>query len=225
MITLVFVETALELVPPEILGHPSVRRNAKRHGKPAEGNLLDRSLHHFAMNRLPNNERRGRPDIIHVCLLEAMGSPLNKSGGLKVWINTQQDFSIEIDPSIRPPRDFNRFKSLIEQLFMEKQTPSTGEPLLRLRRLNLRQLIDEIKPTKVIALTSHGKPGSFVEVAEKVVGERNPVIFIGAYSTGPLSQETLSLSDEKVSIYPESLEAWVVLSRILYAVERASGIL
>jgi len=95
MLQLVFVEAALELVPPEILGHPSVRRNAKRRGKRPEETLLDRSLHHFAMDRLPDSEKRGRPDIIHFCLLEAMGSPLNRAGLLRVWMSTRDGRLVE----------------------------------------------------------------------------------------------------------------------------------
>jgi rRNA small subunit pseudouridine methyltransferase Nep1 len=224
MINLIFVETALELVPMEIVTHPSIRRNAKRHGKPALQNLLDSSLHHFAMLNLPQNQRRGRPDIIHFCLLEAMGSPLNRTGALRVWINTQQGFTISVDSSTRFPRDYNRFKSLIEQLFIDKMSPVTGTPLLTLKEKSLRQLIEEIKPSNVIALTFHGEVSSFEKVAELVVTEKNPTILIGAYPLGALSNETLSLSDEALSVYHESLEAWTVVSRILYAVEKASGI-
>jgi len=212
---LIFIETALELIPPEIITHPSVRRNAKRHGKPAEENLLDRSLHHFAMNRLPENERRGRPDIIHFCLLEAMGSPLNKSGELRVWINTQQGYTITVDPSTRPPRDYNRFKSLMEQLFVDKKSPATGVPLLTLKKISLKELINYLNTSIVIALSSHGEKSSFEEVSKIIVKESNPAILIGAYPSGPLSDEALNLSDKVLSVYPEPLEAWTVLSRTL----------
>ena len=224
MMNLIFVETALELIPLEIITHPSVRRNAKRHGKPAEENLLDRSLHHFAMNRLPENERRGRPDIIHFCLLEAMGSPLNKSGELRVWINTQQGYTITVDPSTRPPRDYNRFKSLMEQLFVDKKSPATGVPLLTLNKMNLKELINYLNTSIVIALSSHGEKSSFEEVSKIIVKESNPAILIGAYPSGPLSDEALNLSDKVLSVYPEPLEAWTVLSRTLCVVEKALGI-
>jgi rRNA small subunit pseudouridine methyltransferase Nep1 len=71
MLTILFVETSLELVPRKIMRHPSVTRNAKREGKKPNEVLLDRSLHHHAMKSLDGAERRGRPDIIHFCLLEA----------------------------------------------------------------------------------------------------------------------------------------------------------
>jgi rRNA small subunit pseudouridine methyltransferase Nep1 len=96
MLTILFVETALELVPGSIVGHPSVVKNARRQGKRPEETLLDRSLHHRAMLRLPMAEKKGRPDIIHFCLLEALGSPLNRKGGLAVWAHTQAGVAIEV---------------------------------------------------------------------------------------------------------------------------------
>lgn len=220
-LNLVFVETALELVPPEILRHPSVRRNAKRRGKRPEETLLDRSLHHYAMNRLPSQERRGRPDILHFCLLEAMGSPLNRAGRLRVWISTPQGFTVEIDPSTRPPRDFNRFKSLMEQLFIDgRSPPGGGEPLLVLRRQTLEELVRKLEPDRVVALTSHGVSGSLTAVAGGLCSLKTPVVFVGAYPSGPMSEETLRLVDERVSVYPEPLETWTVVSRLIHECEK-----
>ena len=131
---LIFTETALELVPREILLHPSVRRNAKRRKKAAEETLLDRSLHHYAMDKLTNAEKRGRPDIIHICLLLTMGSPLNRMGKLNVSISTVNGFEIEVDASTRPPRDCIRFNGLMEQLLINGAVPVEGEPLMKLYR-------------------------------------------------------------------------------------------
>jgi len=222
---LVFVETALELVPPEIQRHPSVRRNAKRRGKRPEETLLDRSLHHFAMDRLPDSEKRGRPDIIHFCLLEAMGSPLNRAGLLTVWISTNDSRLVEVDPSTRPPRDFNRFKSLMEQLLLDGRAPPGGEkPLLVLRDVGLRELVEEVRPTRVVALTSHGQPSSFQALGETLAVEETPMILIGAYPSGAMSRETTTVADQRVSVFPESLEAWTVTSRVLYEAEKGSGV-
>jgi rRNA small subunit pseudouridine methyltransferase Nep1 len=87
MLNIIFVETSLELVPFQMLRHPSVKRNAKKRGKKPEETLLDRSLHHFGMHNLPQAEKRGRPDIIQICLLEALGSPLNRLGNLDQYLD------------------------------------------------------------------------------------------------------------------------------------------
>jgi len=225
-LSLVLVEAALELVPAEILGHPAVRRNAKRRGKRPGETLLDRSLHHYAMSRLPGHERRGRPDILHFCLLEAMGSPLNKSGNLRVWVSTQQGQLIEIDPSTRPPRDCNRFKSLMEQLLLEGSSPPDVEsPLLRVRDLSLGEFVEELNPGRVVALTNHGSPSSFAAASEVLCGSERPAVFVGAYPSGSMGEETLALVDEALSVYPEPLEAWTVVSRLLYECERRLDVL
>ncbi|KYH36357.1 MAG: 16S rRNA methyltransferase [Candidatus Bathyarchaeota archaeon B23] len=221
MLNLIFVEAALEPVPGSIVHHPSVRRDARRRGKDPSEVLLDRSLHHAAMKGLPKAHKRGRPDIIHFCLLEALGSPLNLEGGLRVWVHTLGGYIIEVDPQTRLPRDYNRFKGLIEQLFERGSVPPGAErPLLRLRRMELRELLEGIGATYVVALTSHGRGGSLEEVCRRLMGEENPAVFIGAYQKGELEGETLSLADDAVSIYPDVLDAWVVTSRLIYDFER-----
>lgn len=224
-INLVYVEASLELVPLEIMNHPSVRRNAKRRGKPPEETLLDRSLHHWAMNNLKNNEKRGRPDIIHFLLLEALGSPLNKNKKLRIWIHTLQNLSVFINPDTRPPRDFNRFKSLIEQLLVDGRSPPKGEPvLIEVKRLNLQQLVDEVKPDFVVALSSHGEKSSFELVAKELSKYDNPAVMIGAFPHGAFNGTTKSLADKVLSVYHEPLEAWTVNSRLIYELEKHLGI-
>lgn len=221
MLTIIFVETALELVPFQMQKHPSVRRNARRRGKKPENTLLDRSLHHFGMSDLANSEKRGRPDIIHICLLEALNSPLNLVGKLQVWINTIQDYTINIDSKTRLPRDYNRFKSLIEQVFKNGKAPSNSpQPLLRLRKQSLKELIEEITPSLTIALTSHGEYKTLENLGKMLVTEKQPVAFIGAYPSGPMHQETLMLAKHKIKIYKDPLEAWTVASRLIYEYEK-----
>lgn len=225
MLNLVLVEAALELVPANILRHPSVRRNAKRQGKRPEETLLDRSLHHYAMRELPLAEKRGRPDIVQFCLLEALGAPLNRQGKLRVWVSTLQGKAIEVDPAVRLPRDCNRFKSLMEQLFLKGRVPPKGDaPLLRLTNTSLRELRERINPTRTIALTSHGASRSLEELCVELANEERPMVFLGAYPSGKMEGETLDVANEAVSIYPEALEAWVVTSRLVYEYEKALGV-
>lgn len=220
MLNLVFTETALELVPMEILQHPAVKRNAKRRKKAPEETLLDRSLHHYAMDRLPNAEKRGRPDILHICLLLAMGSPLNRLGKLSVSANTVNGFSIDVDPETRPPRDCIRFNNLMEQLLINGAVPPKGKPLMKLSRKKINEHVRDIKPSRTIALSSHGKASSFEKVAQMLGEEETPVVFIGAYPSGVMSDDVLDLADDVFSVYPEMLEAWTVTSRLIYEYEK-----
>jgi rRNA small subunit pseudouridine methyltransferase Nep1 len=226
MLNALFVEAALEIVPRKINRHPSVTRNAKRDGKNPEGVLLDRSLHHRAMLDLPEGEKRGRPDILHFCLLEALGSPLNKAGKLKSMAQTLNGDFIDFAPELRLPRDCNRFDSLMEQLFAEKRVPPGGEekPLMTLVRKSLKDIKGEIHPSRTFALTSHGKAEKLDELCKRLAVEENPLVFLGAYPHGAMREETLAEADEAVSIHPEALEAWVVTSRLIYEYEKASGL-
>ncbi len=222
MLKVIFVETALETVPKSILRHPSVRRNARRRGKAPEETLLDRSVHHHAMKGLPNAGKRGRPDIIHFCLLEALGSPLNRAGGLRVWAHTVGGYALEVSPETRLPRDCNRFNGLMEQLLKEGRVPpGPGEPLLRVREMSLGELKEAVEPSRTVALTSHGRQSSLEALCGELSEEESPLAFIGAYPSGPMEDETLAEADDAVSIHPEALEAWTVTSRLIYEYEKA----
>jgi rRNA small subunit pseudouridine methyltransferase Nep1 len=224
MLNLLFVETSLELVPRKIAHHPSVTRNAKREGKNPEEVLLDRSLHHHAMLSLPEVEKRGRPDIIHFCLLEALGSPLNKAGKLKPLVHTLNGDLLDISPELRLPRDCYRFKSLIEQLFAVGRVPPEGEPLIILTRKNLSEVKKGVNPSRTIALTSHGKSRKLSDFCLDLSAEPNPLVLLGSYPNGAMREETLKEADDTISIYPEALEAWVVTSRLVYEYEKAIGL-
>jgi rRNA small subunit pseudouridine methyltransferase Nep1 len=224
MLHLLFVEAALETVPLGLISHPSVRRNAKRRKKPPGETLLNRSLHHSMMDRIPDDHKRGRPDITNICLLEALGSPLNREGRLSTWIHTYGGYSIEVSPEARLPRDCNRFNSLVEQLFVSGMVPpGSKEPLMRLTQQGLEALKEEIAPTLTVALTSHGEPSDLEAVASRLASEEAPAVFIGAFPHGTMAEETLALADEAISIYTEPLEAWVVTSRLIYEYEKALG--
>ncbi len=226
MLNLILVEAAIELIPKRLLRHPSVRRNAKRRGKPPEETLLNRSIHHSAMSQLENSEKRGRPDITNVCLLESQGSPLNQTGKLKTFIHTTIGVCIDVNPEVRLPRDCNRFGSLMEQLLLNGRVPiDSGVPLLSSSMKSLSDLKHEIKPSITIALTSHGKLTSFEILCKELALEENPVVLLGAYPHGPLNEETLNIADRQVSVHPKSLEAWVIVSRLIYEYEKAIEIM
>jgi rRNA small subunit pseudouridine methyltransferase Nep1 len=219
---MIFTEASLELVPREIIKHPSVKRNAKRRKKPPEETLLNRSLHHYAMNRIPDSQKRGRPDILHFCLLIAMGSPLNRLGYLNVSINTLNNYSIMINSAMKPPRDCLRFNSLMEQLLINGAVPPQGEePLMIFKRECLKEQLGRISPSITIALSSHGKPSTFEKVASILSQEQTPAILIGAYPTGPMNPSVLKQADEIYSVYYDPLEAWTITSRIIYEIEKS----
>lgn len=224
MLTLILAESALETIPERLWTRRSIQRYAKQHQKSPQFVLLDRSYHHAAMRGLEHGEKRGRPDIVHFALLEALGSPLNKEGLLNVYVHTIDDHVITVDSVSRLPRNYNRFVNLIEQLFEYEKIPPqpTEKALLTLKRQTLPQLIREIKPSYVLAFSRIGKPQTLEEAVSKISGEKNrPTVIVGGFPHGHFSETTTKLANSIVSIDSEMMEAWTITSRIIYEFERA----
>jgi rRNA small subunit pseudouridine methyltransferase Nep1 len=225
LLTFILAESALETVPEQLWKHPSVSKYAKiRRTKPRYV-LLDRSFHHAAMKSLDQNEKRGRPDIVHFALLEALGSPLNKEGLLQTYVHTISDYVIAVNPETRLPRNYDRFVSLIQQLFERGRVPpeQTETALLTLEQKTMPQLIQSIMPSHVLAFSRVGKPRTLEETVSKLAHEMNPLVIVGGFPRGHFSEATMKLVDETVCIDPEMLEAWTVTSRVIYEFERALG--
>ncbi len=224
MLIIVFAESAIERVPETLWSHPSVVKSARRVGKRPGQMLLDRSYHHAAMVKLENAEKRGRPDIIHFGLLESFGTPLNREGLLKVYVHTIDDHVMILDPETRLPKNYNRFIGLMEQLYETGRVPSSGRALIELKKKDFPSLIKELNATRVIALTRVGEPKTLTEVAEKLSLEGRSVAVVGGFSHGHFTERVLRAADELVSIDPDTLEASIVASRLIYAFEGAIGL-
>jgi rRNA small subunit pseudouridine methyltransferase Nep1 len=182
---------------------------------------MDRSLHHSAMRRLDDNLKRGRPDITHFALLEALGSPLNKERLLQTYVHTNKDYVITVNPSTRLPRNYSRFIGLMEQLFQQQKVPTTGETLLRLEHKTLQQLLAETKADYVLAFSREGKPRTIQDAVSGLEPKQRPAVIVGGFPHGHFSEATTKLADEVVCVDSEMLEAWTVASRAIYEYERA----
>ena len=198
-----------------------MRRHSKRQRKPAVQLLLDRSLHHQAMKRLDDNLKRGRPDITHFCLLEALGSPLNKEGMLQIYVHTLENNVIIVDSSTRLPRNYNRFIGLMEQLFQQGKVPIKGETLLKLEQKTLQQLLSETEADHILAFSRNGEPKPLTEAVSSMQTKQKPAIVIGAFPHSTFSETTTQLADELVCVDSEMLEAWTITSRAIYQYEQS----
>ena len=217
---LVIVEAAVELVPKEIRDHPSVRAEARRRGKRVDEILLDRSYHHAAMRNLPENWKRGRPDIAHFTLLEALGSPLNKLGLLETYVQLRDGHVIWINPETRLPRIYERFKGLIEKLYKKPIVETDEKILLKMEQKTLKNLIDELKPDLKILLSEDGEEIGWKKLGELIISHQKPMIMIGGFPRGDFNSETKKHADKMIKIWPTALEAWTVTSRILCIIEQ-----
>ena len=217
MLSIVLAESALELVPREIQKSPAVVSDSRRRGAAPGEILLDRSYHHSAMLRLEDAEKRGRPDLVHVTLLSVTGAPLYLDGGVALYVHTCSDKVVEISPKTRIPKNYMRFRGLMEGALRDE--PREG--LVRAYSSSLRQLLRSVlAPGLVVGLSVQGRPATFEEVAEEVAAARQPCVLIGGFPRGHFTGATLGLTDKLERIDPRPLEAHVVASRLVYEVEK-----
>ena len=205
MMHLVIADSELELIPREMKKHPAV----KRHG----GRILDSSLHHSAMKKLKDGYRRGRPDIVHISLLVATESILNKEGMLRIYVHTRNNEVIYIDPKTRIIKNYNRFKGLMQQLLEKERVPPDGEALMEVRKENIIQLLQKLDGKKIL-FTPNGKKCTLHEVLEE-----NVVCIVGGFPHGDFLSSLEEVVDEKVSIYDDALTTWSVIMEAIAAYE------
>ncbi|MHA1915643.1 MAG: hypothetical protein ACW97V_14875 [Promethearchaeota archaeon] len=212
-LTIILVECGIELIPKEIRDTPAVKNNISRQIYSSQ--LLDNALHHTVMKNFKNSEKRGRPDITHLCLLNALGSPANKSGGLNLFLHTTHDRLFEINPEIRIARNYNRFKGLMAKLLIDGFIKVNGTPLIAQLEGGLQKLINKFKTPEVFMLSSKGElilDGNQLFSSDP---SKEVVAIIGGFQKGTFSEEILELSYKMFSISKYSLDAWVVVSKII----------
>lgn len=225
MISFVLAESSLELVPFELQHHPSVVSHARRLKKHPSEILLDNSWHFAAMKKIKDELKRGRPDIVHFSILEATTIPLYLQNKMKFFVHTIDDKVISFGKNIRIPKSYHRFANLIEKLYQEKQImanhrtnhddPST---LLEIKGQTFTELVDEINPSKIIGLSTHGSSSTYEKIAAEI--SDNMCIVLGGFQKGHFSDSVTHQLDDLYSIGTESFESHVVVARILYEYEK-----
>jgi rRNA small subunit pseudouridine methyltransferase Nep1 len=216
----VIAEAALECVPEEIASHPAVSNRARKLCHKPEETLLDRSYHHAAMKRLPDSWKRGRPDIVHFALMEALSTPLFIQGHLDVYVHTFGDRIISVAAGLRIPKSYFRFEGLMQDMFRDGVVKSDeGAILMEMKKGTLADLVRDVKPDKVVGLSSAGVQSS----AEQVVSKNdvdNCMFVIGGFPKGHFGDDTKALFNCTYSIEGMGLEAHVVIARMLYECEK-----
>ena len=214
---MVYADAPVELVPTRLLSHPAVKKYAQRFNK-GKNILLDDSYHHSAMRTLTHWERRGRPDIVHFCLLQVLGSPLCREGKLAVYVHTTQERLITIAPQTRLPRNYARFKGLMAQVLAEKG--SRGGLITVKENVLFKTFVEGLNcGDAVIGFSNRGEQLKLSKVFSDRDLNENMAIVIGVFPRGDFSNPVKESITKMVSIYPESLDAWIVTSRVLAQLE------
>jgi rRNA small subunit pseudouridine methyltransferase Nep1 len=213
----VIAEAALELVPKEIWREPSVRADSERRDKEPGSILLDRSVHHSAMLKLKDDYRRGRPDLVHLTLLNVTSTPLHQEGNARVYVHTFGDSILEFGEGARPPKSYARFRNLVEKLLVER--PEDG--LVKVRDASLPQLLKSVGTEYSAGLSVQGAPVPLEALAGGLARKKNPAVVVGGFPRGHFLTEDLKAFDTLARIDERALDAHVVAARVVYEVEKA----
>jgi rRNA small subunit pseudouridine methyltransferase Nep1 len=177
------------------------------------------------MIKLQNREKRGRPDIIHNCLLHALGSPCNKNGLLSFYIHTIHDRIFQFNPEIKITKNYNRFKGVMAKLLIDGLISFEGNNLISEIKQPLSTFIKTIKKKNLKILTSKGKLIQHHLTIFPEDSSKNEVVIIGGFQKGFFSQNILALSKELISISKYSLDASVVVNKIINFYEIVNDII
>jgi rRNA small subunit pseudouridine methyltransferase Nep1 len=218
LLSLVITESALELVPPALQHHNSVLASARRFNKKSSEILLDVSWHFGAMKGIRDELKRGRPDLIHFCLLEACSIPLYFENKIRVFVHTIDDKVIFIGKGVRLPKSYHRFIGLIEKLYLTTKIEENNEILLEIREMDFANLLKEIKPKKILGLSRKGSSSSYQKIAQEI--DDDTCLVVGGFSKGQFSDKIKKHFDKMLSVDKNPLEAHIIISRLLYEYEK-----
>jgi rRNA small subunit pseudouridine methyltransferase Nep1 len=173
------------------------------------------------MKRLLVNWKRGRPDIVHFALMEALSTPLFMNMMLKVYVHTINDKIITIADNLRIPKSYFRFERLMASLFRDNLIKSNeGTILMEMSDGTFADLVDTIKPDMVIGLSTVGVQSNAQKVVESAQSAGHSSFVVGGFAKGHFSESVTTYLGPTYSISNIALEAHVVVARILYECEK-----
>ena len=170
------------------------------------------------MQKLSDASKRGRPDIVHFALLAAYGSILGKEQRINVIVHTRNDEIITIDSSIRLPRNIERFKGLLVQLFKYKKVPpESDKPLMKMSHSSLENLLKKLRKDHDLIIEfsvtgEHLNPEQYCNIINSAL---KPLLIFGAFPHGHIEKLPKELIDREVAIFERGLDLFAVISHIL----------
>ncbi|KAJ6636007.1 Ribosomal RNA small subunit methyltransferase NEP1 [Pseudolycoriella hygida] len=218
-------------LPPKHLAKSHVNSNEKRlivilEGAQLEtvkvGNVFELLNCDDHMNILRKNNRDPgtcRPDITHQSLLMLFDSPLNRAGLLQVYIHTEKNVLIEINPQTRIPRTLKRFGGLMVQLLHKMHVQATDSHV-KLMKVIKNPIIDHLPVgCKKYVMSFTGKVTTCKELVPK---EEEPIaLVVGAFAHGNVN---VDYTEGAFSISNYPLSAALACSKLCNAFEEVWGI-
>ena len=224
LLNVIIADASIETLPNNLYRHHSLKK-IRLSGKKPNDILLDRSFHHFAMvsSGIENDHKRGRPDILHIALVNALATPLYRKNLMKVFIHTINNNVILIGDSVKIPKSYIRFEGLMLNLLKNKKIISDdGQMLLEIKsQMKFGNLINGIiKADAVIGFSTTGIYKKLESIAIDLSKLTNPCVVIGGFPKGHFSDNVDMCFDKKYSISNMGLESQVVISRLIYEYEK-----
>ena len=160
-----------------------------------------------------------RPDITHQCLLMLLDSPLNRAGKLQVYIHTERNVLIEVNPATRIPRTFDRFCGLMVQLLHKLSIHAHDGPHKLLKVI--KNPVSDYFPAgcRKYCMT-YNAPRCVRPI--NLVTDEACVMVIGAQAHGSV---TTDYTEENIGISNYPLSAALTCSKLCDAFEQSWGIL
>lgn len=221
MLTFLLAEAELELVPREIREEPGIQSRGKKRRRAPEHLVLDQALDHKAMRRLPEGDRRGRPDLVHLFLLLLQDSPLNARGLLRVLVHTRHDELIRVRPDTRIMRNQAKFVQLAEDLLRQGRVP-LDDPLLTLEEGRpLASILERDTQGPRVLLDEAGPLARTARFQQLARAHPDLTIVAGGFPRGAYRQADPGLFDHVLRVADEPLSMWSALVPVLAGVEDA----
>ncbi|BBM98177.1 rRNA small subunit pseudouridine methyltransferase Nep1 [Marchantia polymorpha subsp. ruderalis] len=186
--------------------------------------LLNCDDHGNFLRKHKRDPAQYRPDIVHQALLAILDSPLNKAGRLKaLYVKTDKNVLIQVNPHIRIPRTFKRFCGLMVQLLQKLSIRATNgsDKLLRV----VKQPVTRHLPVGARRVGMSFSAPKVVQLKDYVAaaGLKSTTIFVvGAMAHGKIEADYL---DDFVAVSEFPLSAACCIGRICNALELQWGIL
>ncbi|MGI0078405.1 MAG: hypothetical protein ACRECH_02165 [Nitrososphaerales archaeon] len=220
---MVLEEASLEILPGRLRAHVSAKRVQQIFGVNPEMQILDSNFHRSAMSSLKDLEKRGRPDVVHLALLDATSTPLFSQGKVKITIHTRTGSLITLKTGTRPPRTLQRFCGVAAKILSSEIEEKELNLFDVTHKVSFEELLSSFRVQKTVALTKLGAYRMLDEVIQGLHQSKRTAWIVGGFAHGHFRPEVTESSDEIISISNESLAAHVVTARLCYELERSLG--
>lgn len=169
-----------------------------------------------------------RPDIVFDVLRALLDSPLNRAGLLQVFVHTHRNVLIRVDPTVRLPRDYDRFEGLFVQLLQRRVIRAKGSnaELLRVVESRLAQQLPPGVPKFLLSRVAPARADLFALARDLAArAPATPVLFyIGGFAHGPIPPASVEPDAEPISVSDYGLSGSAVAARLTAAFEQAWGV-